>query len=110
MNKDLLEKRKKYFGFLFSVFIWFALLIILKVPLNPDFPIFSLQIFIILAVSIVPAVLILNKNKNYNTLLIIGYIPVVIGFLISVIFNNSLYFLMVFPIFLLNFIIIFPKR
>ncbi|WP_297889936.1 hypothetical protein [Sulfurihydrogenibium sp.] len=110
MNKDLIEKRKKYFGVLFSIFILFALLILLKIPLNPDFSLISFPSFLILLVSTTPAFLILNKDKKYNTLLTVAYIPALVGFLTSLIFNNSLYFLMTFPVFLLNFILIFPKR
>ncbi len=110
MNKEFVEKRKRYFAVLFSVFIWFAILILLKIPLNPDFSFFSAPAFFILAVSITPAVVVLSKIKEYKVILVIAYLPVLVGFLTSLIFNNSLYFLMTFPIFLLNFIIIFPKR
>ncbi|PMP61373.1 MAG: hypothetical protein C0198_05090 [Sulfurihydrogenibium sp.] len=110
MNKDLIEKRKKYFATLFSIFIWFALLIILKIPLKPDFYILSIPSVFILLLSITPTILLLNRKKRFNLLLTIAYLPALVGFITSVVFNNSLYFLISFPIFLLNYAIIFPKR
>jgi asparagine N-glycosylation enzyme membrane subunit Stt3 len=106
---QLLEKRRLYFAFLFSSFIFFALLILLKIPLNPfdiGYPVYILSIF-----SVLPAYLFFGRKKiSFKNQLILGYVPLIAGFVISIIFNNSIYFLISFPIFLLNYIIIMPRR
>ncbi|WP_245596370.1 hypothetical protein [Sulfurihydrogenibium subterraneum] len=110
LNEALIQKRKKYFALLFSVFIWFAVLIILKVPLNPNFSILSPAFIMIMLTAFIPSFLVFKKKYNYNLTLFLAYIPALVGFITSVIFNNSAYFLISFPIFLLSYIVIFPKR
>ncbi|ACN98312.1 hypothetical protein [Sulfurihydrogenibium azorense] len=110
MNETLVDRRKKYFASLFSIFIWFAVLILLRVPLNPNFSFFSPAFLVILLTAFIPSLLIFKKKSNYNLTLILAYIPALVGFITSIIFNNSVYFLISFPIFLLGYIIIFPKR
>ncbi len=108
MNNELVNKRKYYFGFLFSSIIFFPILIILKVKL--DLNVDSVALFLITLISILPAFLYFYKKKyEYKKLLTIGYIPLVIGLLISLIFNNSLYMVISFPLFFLNYIILIPR-
>lgn len=108
MNDELINKRKYYFGFLFSSIIFFPILIILKVKL--DLNVDPIPIFSITLLSFLPAFLYFNKKKyNYKNLLIISYIPVIVGFLLSIIFNNSMYMVISFPLFLLNYIILVPR-
>lgn len=108
MDNEVINKRKYYFGFLFSGIIFFPVLIILKVKLDLNVNLLALSIITLF--STLPAFLYFSKKKyEYKKLLIIGYIPLVIGFSISLIFNNSLYMVISFPLFFLNYIILLPR-
>lgn len=106
MYKD----RKVYFAWLFSIFILFAVLILLRTP------VYMVEgdryIWLLTPTAITPAALLFMKNKGslFNIKIVIAYSPAFTGFLMSVALNNGIYFLASFPVFLINFIVIFPKR
>lgn len=100
-------ERKTYFAWLFSVIILFAIMIILKIPLYKDVK--DLPFYTITSMSLLPAYLYFSSRGSFIKRVIIAYTPATVGFLLSMIFKNSLYFLISFPIFLLNFLIIFPR-
>lgn len=101
------RERKIYFSWLFSVFILFALLILFKKPMyivdNDPY------IWVLMSVAVIPGVLVFLKNKPINIRIAIAYLPAVIGFFMSLVLNNTVYFLVAFPIFLINFMVIFPR-
>lgn len=103
MYKD----RKIYFAALFSIFILFALLIFFKKPIYLDESHFSV-IYLMPSVFI-PALLIFLRKKNMYIKIFIAYIPAIIGFILAITLKNSVYFLSSFPIFLISFIVIFPR-
>lgn len=101
------KERKTYFAWLFSIFILFAMLIILKKPvymIEND-----TNIWFLLPLTLTPASLIFMKNKPLYQKIVVAYLPAFAGFVLSLILNNSVYFLASFPIFLINFLIIFPR-
>ena len=117
MNKNLIYSRKIYFSFLFSTFIFFSLsMIILRQNLKPlviDFTFETISI----ALSFIPAGVFLYrwKKKKVNTktfikLCIIGYIPIIVGFLLSLVYKNYIYMVLLFPIFLLSYLILVPTQ
>lgn len=102
-----IHSRKIYFASLFSVFILFGLLIIARTPFN--LLVDERLLYLISTSAITPALLIFMKRKRMELKVVVGYIPGILGFIISILFNNSVYFLISFPIFLLSFIVIFPR-
>ncbi|GAB6071925.1 hypothetical protein JCM14244_03020 [Venenivibrio stagnispumantis] len=103
-----MDKRQIYFGFLFSVFIIIAILILLfrkSSNLNLE----NSYIFIISLTSfILPLLLFYRKKISFIKLCLIGYIPAIVGFIISLINQNYFYFFVAFPIFVLSYIVIIP--
>ncbi len=117
MNKNLILARKIYFSFMFSSFIFFALLILIigknLNPFIPD-PVFKITSFMS---ALIPAGLFIYrwKSKKVNTrtffkLSFIGYIPVIVGFIISILYKNYLYFVLLFPVFFLSYLVIVPTK
>ncbi|MEZ0323012.1 MAG: hypothetical protein ABWJ98_01695 [Hydrogenothermaceae bacterium] len=104
---SLIQKRKIYFAGLFSVIVFFAILIILKIPIIHSLDDFGF--YIIIFSSITPATLLFLRDVNFKKKVLISYLPAILGFILSLLYNNSLYFLISFPIFFLNFIVIFPR-
>lgn len=104
---SLIEKRKIYFAGLFGVIIFFAVLIILKIPFRDNLD--NLGFYIIILTSIIPATLIFFKEVDFKKKVLISYTPAILGFIVSLIYKNSIYFLISFPIFFLNFLVIFPR-
>jgi len=114
MEKEIFKKRQYYFGFLFSSFVYIGLLIIIQkktLPLNFGF---YQQIFSFIGATI-PALLFflkkagIDKNlRGYIYLLATGHIPLIIGFFLSIIFKNMLYILLMFPVFILGYLILIP--
>lgn len=99
--------RKVYFAALFSSFILFSLLIFLKKPIYLNEDKFNILYFI--PSIFIPTVLLFLKKKSIYTKVTIGYIPIIIGFILSITIDNALYFLASFPIFLVSFFVIFPR-
>lgn len=99
--------RKVYFAWLFSVFILFALLILLKTPVYMAEG--DSYVWLLTPVALTPAVLLIMKDSSINIRIAIAYSPAAAGFLMSVVLNNGIYFLASFPVFLINFLIIFPR-
>lgn len=99
--------RRIYFAWIFSVFILFAVLIILKNPIHvaENDP----YIWILIPAAFTPAGLFFMKNQSINKKMAVAYLPVITGFIMSIILNNSIYFLVSFPIFLINALITFPR-
>ncbi len=117
MNPELIISRKIYFSFLFSSFIFLALLIMFFgkniSPLKFD----TLFIVVSIAVSFIPAGLFLfrwyKKKVSKGTfikLCVLAYIPVILGFLLSILYKNYLYFVLLFPVFFLSYLIIVPTN
>lgn len=100
--------RKVYFASLFSVFILFAILIVMRVPLH--FLLEEIFVYTISILGLIPTVLLFIRKKSVKLKVAVAYIPAIIGFSVSLLSNNSVYFLMSFPIFLLNFLVILPRR
>lgn len=99
--------RKVYFAWLFSVFILFAVLILLKTP------VYLVEgdsyVWLLTPVAFTPAAILIMRKSSINTRIAIAYSPAATGFLMSVVLNNGIYFLASFPVFLINFLIIFPR-
>ncbi len=106
--------RRYYFAGLFSSIFYFALLlIILGKAKNPEIE--DKYIYLITFTSIfIPYFVYLRvKNKlfklnTYKVSLIIGHIPLIFGFLFSLLERNYIYLLVSFPIFFINYLILIP--
>ncbi|WP_457641917.1 hypothetical protein [Persephonella sp.] len=117
MSKTLFELRRLYFVSLYTSFLYISLLlIIIRKNVKPaEIGIFDQIIFLV--GSLIPAIFfILKRVKNiyiknfYKKILFAGHIPLVIGFLMSLIWKNYLYFLIMFPVFILAYLIIIPTE
>ncbi len=112
MNREIFKKRQFYFGFLFSSFIYFGILMLIlkKInPFSPDLTAYSLMI----SGSVVPGALFFLKKKgkklkNYIYLLSLGHIPLIVGFFLSLFYKNFGYFLLMFPVFVLGYLVLIP--
>ncbi len=117
MEKNIIPFRKYYFIFLNGGLIYFGLAFIIigkgKASLDYSF----IDLFLIFSLSILPAFLFLFriiKRKKfwqlniYKRLLVIGHIPLVIGFTLSIMKANYYYLIAFFFIFLLNFLVLIP--
>ncbi|NPA53416.1 MAG: hypothetical protein GXO21_01970 [Aquificae bacterium] len=112
MDEILIKKRQYYFGFLFFSFVYFGLAILLLDKTQP----FSLNIYQQIPMiigAIIPAILFFlkkleNNLKNYILLLFLGQIPLIIGFVLSIIYKNLLYLIVMFPVFILGYLILLP--
>ncbi len=117
MESNLFNLRRVYFISLYSSFFYISLLlIILRDNVEPV----SITLFhqiVLIIISVLPAVFfIIKKTMNifrydlYKKILIISHIPLIIGFLLSIFYKNYLFFLIIFPIFILAYIIIIPLK
>ncbi len=115
MKQVLLEKRKYYFIFLFSSFVYIGLLILIIKNPAP----FSLTVLdnVILGIgALVPAFLFFLRKTakedvdKYKKILVLGHLPLLIGFFLSLLKMNLMYFLVMFPVFVLGYLIIIPKE
>jgi len=112
MDRILAKKRQYYFGFLFFSFVYFGIAILIIKEIKP-FSLEILQEFFLILGALIPAVLFFLRNKlvtlrGYIILLLIGQIPMVIGFLLSVFYKNYIYIMMMFPVFVLAYLIVIP--
>ncbi len=121
MNQDklilLFQLRKTYFGFLFSVFIYFSLLLLI---LGKDVRPFNMSVFeevLIFIASVIPALIFILKLKYkkfskeiFLKLNLLNQVPLIIGFILSLLDKNYLYFLIMFPVFLLGVIFLIPTE
>ncbi|RMA97528.1 hypothetical protein [Hydrogenothermus marinus] len=112
---NLLKKRQLYFASLFSSFIYFALIIILVGKIKP-YPIKDFYIYILTATSIVILITAfftikgkLLDLKSYKLFLILNHIPLLLGFLLTIIGKNYIYILNGFFIFLIGYMILIPR-
>ncbi len=121
MNQDklilLFQLRKIYFGFLFSVFIYFSLLLLI---LGKDVRPFNMGVFeevLIFIASVIPALIFILKLKYkkfskeiFLKLNLLNQVPLIIGFILSLLDKNYLYFLIMFPVFILGIIFLIPTE
>lgn len=108
MKTEIIKKRKLYFGFLFSSFIYLGLLMILIREPNPFKIDIVSETFSILGALTPALIFFLRKKVSYKNILIIGQFPLFVGFILSIFYQNILYFLIMFPIFILGYLIILP--
>ncbi len=112
MKKDFIRKRQYYFGFLFFSFIYFGVAMLLVKNVKPaDFGLVQQGVMIIGA--FIPALMFFLRNKmvtikKYLLLLLLGQIPMVVGFVLTIFYKNFLYLLIMFPVFVLGYLIIIP--
>ncbi len=112
--KNIFELRRLYFIGLFSSIIYPALLIVIlgKSPLKD---VSNLAISLISASAFVIFYIMFLKVKrkiyeNFKIPLILGHLPMVIGFVFSLLEKNYLYILISFPVFLIIYILLIPKE
>ncbi len=108
MNTGIIKKRKLYFSFLFASFIYIGLLMILIRNPRPFMLNTFTEIFLSIG-AITPALIFFLKKKvDYKNVLILGHFPLIIGFFLSLIYQNIIYFLIMFPVFILGYLLILP--
>lgn len=117
MSEKLFKLRKYYFSFLYLSFVYLAILMLI---LGKNVKTFQLDFIIetiLIITGIIPATFyLLRKTKYifteniYIKLLIVGQIPLLIGFLLSFFLKNYIYFLIAYPIFLLAYLVIIPTK
>ncbi len=113
MDKKLIKKRQFYFGFLFLSFIYFGIAMLVVKQAKPlSFDLFQ-EVLIVIA-GLIPAVLFFLRKKyetkKYLFLLAIGQIPIVLGFLLSILYENLFYLIIMFPVFILGYLVIIPVK
>jgi len=115
--ENLLKLRQIYFGFLFSSFLYFAVVILVLGKNTKKFEISFFDEVLFIFGSVVPAVLYFFKRKerflNQKNLIkfsIIGQIPLLIGFFLAIINKNYLFLISMFPVFFLGYLIILPTE
>ncbi len=108
MNVEIIRKRKLYFSFLFASFIYIGLLMILiRNPLPFNFDLF-VEILLFVGALTPAFIFFLRKKLDYKFILAVGHFPLLIGFILSVIYQNMIYFLIMFPVFILGYLLIVP--
>ncbi len=115
--ENLLKVRQIYFGFLFSSFIYFALVILIIGKNTKKFEVDIFDEILLVFGSVIPAVIFflkyrfkfLDKN-NIIKLSILGHIPLLVGFLLAIINKNYLFLISMFPVFFLGYLIILPTE
>ncbi|NPA12970.1 MAG: hypothetical protein GXO45_03165 [Aquificae bacterium] len=117
MGERLFHLRRYFFASLYTSFIYLALLILI---LRKDVsPMDTNQINQLIAglTGVIPAFLWIRKKTNYifledryKKLLFIGHLPLIVGFILSVVNDNYIYFFITYPVFLLGHLIIFPTE
>ncbi|ACO03522.1 MAG TPA: hypothetical protein DEP48_03670 [Persephonella sp.] len=117
MDNNLFSLRRLYFISLYSSFFYISLLLIILRDNVQPVSINILHQAILGLVSVMPAFFFILKKKMdifnydiYRKILIISHIPLVIGFLLSVLNKNYIFFIIIFPVFILAYIIIIPVR
>ena len=119
MGKNIIPFRKYFFVFLNGGLIYFGLAFVIVGKAKNSFNFTNLDILILTVLAFIPTILFLIrffKNKlfwdlkNYKKLLLIAHIPLFIGFLLTVFKLNYYYLISMFPIFLLNFLILIPVK
>jgi len=111
--KNIFEFRRLYFIGLFSSIIYPSSLMVI-LGKSPIKDVSNIGIFLISASSLVIFYIVFLKVKqnlysNYKIALILGHLPMIIGFLFSFLEKNYLYILISFPIYLIIYIILIPK-
>ncbi len=117
MKPALIASRKYYFSLLFSSLILLAVLIILIGKQVSPFRFNNIFLFLSFINAFIPAGLFIYRWKSkrvslktFKLLCIIAYIPVLVGFLTSILFENYLYLVLFFPVFFLSYIVIVPTE
>ena len=118
MSEKLFQLRRFYFASLYFSLFYIALLIIIFKGRNIQPVEFSSLDYIVLGIiSLVPAAIFFIKQikyvyeKNiYFVMLIFGEIPLVIGFIYSLIKGNSIYLIISYPVFLLGYLLLLPTK
>ncbi len=117
MDSTLFSLRRMYFISLYSSFFYISiLLIILRDNVKPA----EISVFhqvVLGLISVMPALFFILKkkvnifqDKIYKKILITSHLPLIIGFLLSVISKNYIFFMIIFPVFILAYIIILPLK
>ncbi|WP_051654768.1 hypothetical protein [Persephonella sp. IF05-L8] len=118
MSEKLFQLRRFYFASLYFSLFYIALLIIIFKGRNIQPVEFSSLDYIVLGIiSLVPAAIFFIKQikyvyeKNiYFVMLIFGEIPLIIGFIYSLIKGNSIYLIISYPVFLLGYLLLLPTK
>ncbi len=119
MERNIIPFRKYYFIFLNAGLIYFGLAFVIVGKAKNSFRFSNFDIFLFSILSFIPAVLFLIRffkgnsfwNLNaYKKLLLVAHIPLSIGFLLTVLKSNYYYLISIFPVFLLNFLILTPFK
>lgn len=118
MSEKLFQLRRFYFASLYFSLFYIALLIIIFKGRNIQPVEFSSLDYIVLGIiSLVPAAIFFIKQvryiyeKNfYFVMLIFGEIPLIIGFIYSLIKSNSIYLVISYPVFLLGYLLLLPTK
>ena len=118
MSEKLFQLRRFYFASLYFSLFYIALLIIIFRGRNIQPVEFSSLDYIVLGIiSLVPAAIFFIKQvryiyeKNfYFVMLIFGEIPLIIGFIYSLIKSNSIYLVISYPVFLLGYLLLLPTK
>jgi len=118
MSEKLFQLRRFYFASLYFSLFYIALLIIIFKGRNIQPVEFSSQDYVVLGIiSLVPAAIFFIKQvryiyeKNfYFVMLIFGEIPLIIGFIYSLIKSNSIYLVISYPVFLLGYLLLLPTK
>ncbi len=115
--ENLLKIRQVYFAFLFSSFLYFALLILIIGKDTLDFKIGIFEEILLLIGSSIPAVIFFLKRRlkllnkeNMIKLSVIGHVPLLIGFFLALLNKNYLFLISMFPVFFLGYLIILPTK
>ncbi len=118
MSEKLFQLRRFYFASLYFSLFYIALLIIIFKGRNIQPVEFSSLDYVVLGIiSLVPAAIFFIKQvryiyeKNfYFVMLIFGEIPLIIGFIYSLIKSNSIYLVISYPVFLLGYLLLLPTK
>jgi len=117
MNQSLIIARKYYFSFLFSTIIPLSVLIILYGKEVLPFEIRNPFLSVSLLMSLIPTFLFLyrwrKKSVNidvFKKLCLIAFIPVLTGTLVSLLYKNYLYLVLLFPVSFLSYLVILPTE
>lgn len=118
MSEKLFQLRRFYFASLYFSLFYIALLIIIFKGRNIQPVEFSSLDYVVLGIiSLVPAAIFFIKRvryiyeKNfYFVMLIFGEIPLIIGFIYSLIKSNSIYLVISYPVFLLGYLLLLPTK
>ena len=119
MKDKIIPFRKYYFIFLNGGLIYFGLAFIIVGKAKNSFKFSGIDIILFFILSFIPTVLFLVRffkgnyfwNLNiYKKLLLVAHIPLSVGFLLTVLKSNYYYLISVFPVFLLNFLVLIPFK